>query len=86
MSFLPMSSSAVRATERFGIALRRRLPNTDRNPAGFSGIYPSVLAHFAPELSSYGLVAVSGGAGKAQPDDANIVPGDMVSVMLVSAI
>lgn len=53
-------------------------------PLVFSGIYPSVLAHFAPELSQYGLVAVSGGAGAAQPDDANIVPGDMVSVMLVS--
>src|ERR1017187_1559485 len=53
-------------------------------PLVFSGIYPSVLAHFAPELSGYGLIAVSGGAGKPQPDDANIVPGDMVSVMLVS--
>jgi hypothetical protein len=53
-------------------------------PLVFSGIYPSVLAHFAPQLSQYGLVAVSGGAGAAQPDDANIVPGDMVSVMLVS--
>jgi SpoIVB peptidase S55 len=53
-------------------------------PLVFSGIYPSVLAHFAPELSRYGLVAVSGGAGAARPDDANIVPGDMVSVMLVS--
>src|SRR5882724_5990040 len=31
-------------------------------PLVFSGIYPSVLAHFAPEPSSYGLVAVSGGA------------------------
>lgn len=53
-------------------------------PLVFSGIYPSVLAHFAPQLSQYGLVAVSGGAGAVQPDDANIVPGDMVSVMLVS--
>jgi SpoIVB peptidase S55 len=53
-------------------------------PLVFSGIYPSVLAHFAPQLSQFGLVAVSGGAGAAQPDDANIVPGDMVSVMLVS--
>ncbi|HEY4840032.1 MAG TPA: SpoIVB peptidase S55 domain-containing protein [Candidatus Acidoferrales bacterium] len=53
-------------------------------PLVFSGIYPSVLAHFAPQLSQYGLVAVSGGAGAPQPDDANIVPGDMVSVMLVS--
>ena len=52
-------------------------------PLVFSGIYPSVLAHFAPELAGYGLVAVSGGAGVPQPDDANIVPGDMVSVVLV---
>jgi SpoIVB peptidase S55 len=53
-------------------------------PLVFSGIYPSVLAQFAPQLSGYGLIAVPGGAGAAQPDDANIVPGDMVSVMLVS--
>jgi hypothetical protein len=53
-------------------------------PLAFSGIYPSVLAQFAPEFSRYGMVAVSGGAGVARPDDANISPGDMVSVMLVS--
>jgi hypothetical protein len=52
-------------------------------PLVFSGIYPSVLAHFAPELAGYGLVAVSGGAGVPRPDDANIVAGDMVSVVLV---
>jgi hypothetical protein len=52
-------------------------------PLAFSGIYPSVLAQFAPDFSRYGMVAVSGGAGAARPDDANIVPGDMVSVMLV---
>jgi hypothetical protein len=53
-------------------------------PLVVSGISPSVLAQFAPQFASYGLVATSGGAGAPQPDDANIVPGDMVSVVLVS--
>jgi hypothetical protein len=53
-------------------------------PLFVSGISPSVLAHFAPQLEGYGLVATSGGSGTPQPDDANIVPGDMVTVLLVS--
>ncbi len=53
-------------------------------PLVFSGINPGVLAHFAPELAGYGLVAVQGGAGTPQPDDANLKPGDMVSVVFVS--
>ncbi|HEV3221132.1 MAG TPA: hypothetical protein VGZ48_15305 [Candidatus Acidoferrales bacterium] len=53
-------------------------------PLVVSGISPAVLAQFAPQLASYGLVATSGGSGTPQPDDANIVPGDMVSVVLVS--
>lgn len=52
-------------------------------PLVFSGINPGVLSHFAPELAGYGLVAVQGGAGEPQPDDANLVPGDMVSVVFV---
>lgn len=53
-------------------------------PLVFSGINPGVLSHFAPELAGYGLVAVQGGAGAPQADDANLVPGDMVSVVFVS--
>jgi hypothetical protein len=53
-------------------------------PLFVSGINPSVLAHFAPQLGGYGLVATSGGSGTPQPDDANIVPGDMVTVLLAS--
>ncbi len=53
-------------------------------PLVVSGISPSVLAQFAPQLASYGLVATSGGSGTPEPDDAKIVPGDMVSVVLVS--
>ncbi len=53
-------------------------------PLLVSGVSPSVLAQFAPQLASYGLVATSGGSGTPRPDDANIVPGDMVSVVLVS--
>ncbi len=53
-------------------------------PLVVSGISPSVLAQFAPQLASYGLAATSGGSGTPQPDDAKIAPGDMVSVVLVS--
>lgn len=54
-----------------------------QTPLVFSGINPGVLAHYAGDFASYGLVAVQGGAGVPQPDDAKIVPGDMVSVILV---
>jgi hypothetical protein len=53
-------------------------------PLVVSGISPGVLAQFAPQLASYGLVATHGGSGTPRPDDANIAPGDMVSVVLVS--
>lgn len=53
-------------------------------PLVASGVYPSVFAQFAAPLAGYGLVAVPGGAGAAQPDDAKLVPGDMVSAVLVS--
>jgi hypothetical protein len=52
-------------------------------PLVFSGVHPSVLAHFAGELGGYGLVATQGGAGTPQADDAKIAPGDMVSVVLI---
>ncbi|HUK29910.1 MAG TPA: hypothetical protein VLV89_02280 [Candidatus Acidoferrum sp.] len=53
-------------------------------PLFVSGISPRVLAQFAPQFASFGLVATSGGSGTPQPDDANIVPGDMVTVVLAS--
>jgi hypothetical protein len=53
-------------------------------PLVVSGISPSVLAQFAPQLASYGLVATHGGSGTPRADDSNISPGDMVSVVLVS--
>ncbi len=52
-------------------------------PLLFSGVHPSVLAHFASELGGYGLVATQGGAGTPQADDAKIAPGDMVSVVFI---
>jgi hypothetical protein len=53
-------------------------------PLVAAGIYPSVFAQFAAPLAGYGLVAVAGGAGAPQPDDAKLAPGDMVSAVLVS--
>jgi hypothetical protein len=53
-------------------------------PLVVSGISPSVLAQFAPQLANYGLIATAGGSGTPRADDANIAPGDMVSVVLIS--
>ena len=53
-------------------------------PLVAAGVNPGVLAQFAAPFAAYGLVAVPGGGGAAQPDDAKVVPGDMVSAVLVS--
>jgi SpoIVB peptidase S55 len=51
-------------------------------PLVISGVNPSVLQSFREQFANYGLVATAGGAGTPQPDDAKLVPGDMVSVVL----
>ncbi|HET9402350.1 MAG TPA: hypothetical protein VFO34_15505 [Candidatus Acidoferrales bacterium] len=52
-------------------------------PLNISGASPMAVAQFANALAGYGMVAVNGGSGTAQPDDAKIEAGDMVSVQLV---
>jgi len=52
-------------------------------PLVFSGFHPATLQQFGEQLSSYGLVAVAGGTAKPQPDDADLKPGDMASMVLV---
>lgn len=53
-------------------------------PLVFSGVLPQTLEHFMPELSGYGLTAMAGGTSPARPDDAQLQPGDMVGMELIS--
>lgn len=53
------------------------------SPLVFSGFHPAALQKFAPQLEHYGMVAMPGGTAPARPDDAKIVPGDMVGMVLV---
>ena len=53
-------------------------------PLVFSGVLPQTLARFSSELKSYGLSATAGGTVPASPDDANLKPGDMVGMELIS--
>lgn len=52
-------------------------------PLVFSGFAPATLRHYAAEWAPYGMVAAAGGTAPAAVDDAKIVPGDMVSMVLV---
>ena len=52
-------------------------------PLAFSGFRADAIAKFNSEFSSMGLVAAHGGSGSPRPDDANLRPGDMVSMGLI---
>jgi hypothetical protein len=52
-------------------------------PLVFSGFHPATLQHFGSELRSFGLVATAGGTAESRPDDADLKPGDMASMVLV---
>jgi len=53
-------------------------------PLIFSGALPQTLAQFSSELKSYGLSVTAGGTVPASPDDANLKPGDMVGMEMIS--
>lgn len=53
-------------------------------PLVFSGFLKEAIDRFAPQLASYGLTAVQGGTTAAQPDDADLKPGQMVGMVLAS--
>jgi hypothetical protein len=53
-------------------------------PLVFSGLLPQTLAEFSPALQSYGLSAMAGGTVPPSPEDAQIKPGDMVGMELLS--
>lgn len=52
-------------------------------PLVFSGFAPATLRQYAAEWPPYGMVAAAGGTAPPASDDAKIVPGDMVSMVLV---
>ena len=53
-------------------------------PLLFSGFAKEAIERFAPEFASYGMTAVEGGTAAAQPDDANLQPGQMVGIVLAT--
>jgi hypothetical protein len=53
-------------------------------PLVFSGLSLQTLSRFSPELQSYGLSAMAGGTVPPSPADAQLKPGDMVGMDLVS--
>jgi hypothetical protein len=52
-------------------------------PLVFSGFHPATIERFASEWRAMGLVATPGGSAEARPDDAEIKPGDMVSLVVM---
>lgn len=52
-------------------------------PLVFSGFAPATLRQYANEWTPYGMVAAAGGTAPASSDDSKVVPGDMVSMLLV---
>jgi len=52
-------------------------------PLVFSGFHPATLRQFAGELRGFGMVAAAGGTAEPRPDDADLKPGDMASMVLV---
>jgi hypothetical protein len=53
-------------------------------PLIFSGLSPEALQRFLPELEAHGMSLMAGGTTPPSPDDANLKPGDMVGMDLVS--
>src|SRR5947209_3557323 len=53
------------------------------SPLVFSGFAPATLRQYAGEWTPYGMVAAAGGTAPPASDDAKVVPGDMVSMVLV---
>jgi SpoIVB peptidase S55 len=53
------------------------------SPLVLSGFAPASWRQFAGDWEAYGMMATPGGSAEPQADDAQISPGDMVSMMLV---
>jgi SpoIVB peptidase S55 len=94
----PLTETASLERPLTGIAPRYPLPAQWQQTAGvpqgaylepiasplvFSGFAPATIRQYASEFGSYGMVAAAGGTAAPEPDDAKIVPGDMVGMVLV---
>jgi hypothetical protein len=53
-------------------------------PLVFSGFLPSVVGRFSGQLAKYGMLATEGGTAPPSPADADLQPGDMAAMVLVS--
>ncbi|HUK52464.1 MAG TPA: hypothetical protein VL099_04140 [Candidatus Binatia bacterium] len=53
-------------------------------PLAFSGFLKEAIDRFAPQLAAFGMTAVQGGTTAAEPDDADLKPGQMVGMVLAS--
>ena len=53
-------------------------------PLVFSGVLPQTLARFSSDFQSFGMSAIAGGTVPPTPEDAQLKPGDMVGMQLVS--
>ena len=48
-----------------------------------AGLYPDTIAQFSKQLSGWGMSMMAGGSVEANPEDAQVKPGDMVGVELI---
>ncbi|MGB6875304.1 MAG: hypothetical protein WBD87_04660 [Candidatus Acidiferrales bacterium] len=53
-------------------------------PLVVSGVLPQTLARFSSDFQSYGMSAMAGGSVPPSPEDAQLKPGDMVGMEMVS--
>jgi len=52
-------------------------------PLAFSGFRADAIARFQEQFAALGMAVAHGGSEEARPDDANLSPGDMVSMALI---
>ena len=53
-------------------------------PLVFSGFLPSVVGLYSNQMEQYGMAVTEGGSVPAQATDADLKPGDMAAMMLIS--
>jgi len=67
---------------RLGLGEGAYLTRID-TPLVFSGFRPEVVQQFGRSFTPYGLVATQGGTAAPAPDDSQLQPGQMVSIVLM---
>jgi len=79
----PQYPVAVSLAQQAGVPAGTYLTPIE-TPLVFSGFLKEAIDRFAPQLAAYGVAAVQGGTAPAQPDDADLKPGEMVGMVLAS--